>query len=241
MKHIFLLFCLFFLLCKFKAFGSMDLDSITGIYKCGNENLYLNLNTSSFCLKRSLPKFQDVGIPICYDTIAKGSFKMKTKNLFILFNDKNFMKTDFNIEQENKLSDDSIYFQIIIPKDDAFSSNRFRYYLNGFSGAFYINSEKSFIKIPKRKGIKYGTTTTSLNFLIRDLLPQDCSEEEKCYQRICFRIFNDFLIDGKSNFFTIMLPNFTECYVERMDVDGDFIFFDGKSIFWRGKEYKKIS
>jgi hypothetical protein len=143
------------------------------------------------------------------------------------------------LSKKKKLSDDSIYFQIILPKDDAFSANRFRYYLNGFAGMIYIKSDSSFIKVPKQKGLKFEST--NLNFLIQDLSPKNCIEEQKCYQRIYFRIFNNIAINNNSNYFTITLPDFNECYVERMDVENDFVYFDGmNNIFWHGKVYKKM-
>jgi hypothetical protein len=243
LKILFAFFATFTLFTNSKASWSIlfpSTDSISGVYKFGNEFFYLNINSKSFYIKRAnVTKFQDVVIPVCYDTIAKGNFKILTKNVISLSNDKNFHKISFDFKQEKKLSDDSIYFQIILPKDDAFSVNRFRYYLNGFAGTIYIKSDSSFIKVPKQKGLKFEST--NLNFLIQDLSPKNCFEEQKCYQRIYFRIFNNIAINNNSNYFTITLPDFNECYVERMDVENDFVYFDGKnSIFWHGKEYKRL-
>ncbi|MEO8415637.1 MAG: hypothetical protein ABI472_18385 [Ginsengibacter sp.] len=243
LKILFTFFATFTLFANSKANGSIlfpSRDSINGVFKFGNEFFYLNINSKSFYLKRAnVTKFQDVVIPVCYDTIAKGNFKILTKNVISLCNDKNFHKISFDFKQEKKLSDDSIYFQVILPIDDAFSANRFRYHLNGFAGMIYIKSESSFNKVPKQKGVKYESTV--LNFLIQDLTPENCIEEEKCYQRIYFRIFYNLTINNNSNYFTITLPDFNECYVERMDVENDFVFFDGKnSIFWHGNEYKRL-
>jgi hypothetical protein len=243
LKILFTFFATFTLLANSNANGSIVLpssDSISGVYKFGNEFFYLNIHSKSFYIKRgNVTKVQDAVIPVCYDTIAKGNFKILTKNLISLSNDKNFHKISFNLTQEKKLSDDSIYFQIVLPKDDAFSANRFRYYLNGFAGMIYIKSDSPFIKVTKQKGLKFKST--NLNFLIQDLSPKNCIEEEKCYQRIYFRIFNNLPVNNNSNYFTITLPGFNECYVERMDVENDFVFFNEKnSIFWHGKEYKKV-
>jgi hypothetical protein len=75
---------------------------------------------------------------------------------------------------------------------------------------------------------------------IKDNYP-NCEIGKKSYQRIYFNVFENLNKRLSSNYFTITLLNFNECFVERMDLDNDLIYFNSKnSILWRGKEYKKV-
>ena len=213
-----------------------SLKGIGGIYKAGKETLYIN-SKNGFYLMRAMPKLQDVAIPLCYDTIAKGIFQKISNNVFKLTNDKAFQRVYFSYNQKKAFSEDTIYVQILLPKDDAFIPGRFNYLLRfGCSGSF--NSNENLIKIPKNK--IFDCEHNSLGLVIQDLNPY-CNEEQKCYQRIYFRIFDLLSINHSSNFFTVVLHNFNECYVERMDVENDIIYFDDKNCLqWRGKEFKKV-
>ena len=216
------------------------IKNINGAYKSGIETLHFNSKNKSFFLIRNLPKLQDVAIPICYDTIATGNFKPINRTTFSLFNDQNFFKAHYNFRQEKNLSEDTIYIKILLPQDDAFFSDRFRYLFNFGCMVRAVKSDSTFIKIPK--SVMKNCESTFLSFLVQDLYPQWCIEEEKCYQRIYFRIFNLLRVNNKENYFTITLWNFNECFVERMDVENDIIYFDGKNnIHWRGKNFKKVN
>jgi hypothetical protein len=213
------------------------LKNISGVYKCAGETLSVNGRTNTFFLKRPLSKLEDVVTPICYDTLAKGNFKVLTNNTIVLSNDRNFFKLYFDFKHEKNLSQDTLYIHVLLPEDDAFFSNRFRYLINFGFLMRQLKSDSTFIKIPKAM-IPY-CQSPSLSFLIQDLYPQ-CIEEGKCYQRIYFRVFNSLDFKNGENYFTITLKNFNECFVEKMDVENDIIYFDGKDdILWRGKNYKR--
>ncbi len=100
------------------------------------------------------------------------------------------------------------------------------------------NITKDIFALPKKKVSLSATYDFSL--IIKDAYPATCWAGHKCFQRIYFKVFNKFEFDRVSNFFTITLYNFDECFVERMDVDNDFILVDGGEIRWRGKVYKRI-
>jgi hypothetical protein len=210
---------------------------ISGIYKAGLEILSMDSKSNIFTLRRTKTKFQDVSIPICYDTIAKGSFQFINNGVYQLNNDSNFHKVYFKFNQETRLSEDTCYFEMILPDEDAFVLGRFNYMFRfGCSGSY--NSRERIIKIPKSK--IFDCENNSLGLVIQDLFPY-CNEDQRCSQRIYFRIFDLLSIDRHSNYFTTTLDNFNECYVEKVDVSNEYIFFNGHSIFWRGKEYKKIN
>jgi hypothetical protein len=214
------------------------LNNIDGSFKCGVETICFNSKKNTFYLIRSSPKVQDAVIPLCYDTIAKGGFRVISSDVITLISDKNFRKIKFDVRQEKKLSGDSLYFKIVLPHDDAFFPGRFRYFITTSCQIGSGKSDSTFIAIPKSSNY---CQSRFLNLLVQDLSPIWCIEEEKCYQRAFFRIFSSWEFDEQNNYFTITLSNFDECFVERMDVDKDLIYFNGKgSVLWRGKEYKKV-
>lgn len=213
--------------------------TIDGIYVYAGEYLHVSQKNKKFFLIRNQPKAQDVVIPICYDTIAKGHIKEVCSNVFSLFNDNNFSKVQFDIKQMNRFSEDTLYIMIELPQDDAFFPNRFRCLFSFSCIVSVVKADSLFIKVP-RNVMTECESTFSLSLLMQDLYPQWCIEEEKCYQRIYFRIFDLVRINNRDNCLVISLKNFDECFVERIDVKNELIYFDGNnSILWRGKEYRR--
>lgn len=245
MKKIILLIFAWLLVFKLYASDTTIVNTpnkISGAYKCGDETIHFNSKGNTFCLKRLLPKIiNDAIVPFCYDTIAAGNFKVINNNVIALFNNNNYNKVYYSVKQEKKLSEDTIYFKIVLPNDDAFFARRFRYCFY-FDVPFYqIKSDSAFIPIPKNVISNQYSQMFILSLLIKDLNPLGRVEEAKCYQRTSFNIFKSVEYNLGYNYFTINLLNFTECFVERMDVDNDLVYFNGKnSILWRGREFKKI-
>ena len=245
MKKKYLLVFIWLLVFKLYASDTTIINTpnnIGGAYKCGDETIYFNSKENTFYLKRFLPKIiNDAIVPFCYDTIAEGNFKVINNNVIALFNNKNFHKVYYSIKQEKKLSEDTIYFKIILPNDDAFFARRFRYSFYFDVPLYQKTSDSAFVLIPKNVITNQYSQTFLLGLLIKDLNPLGRVEEAKSHQRTSFNIFNSVEYNLSHNYFTITLLNFNECFVERMDVDNDLIYFNGKnSILWRGKEYKKV-
>ena len=209
-----------------------------GVYQSGNEQLHIKPD-NTFYLNRTAPKYHnDVVMPICYDTIAKGNWVSAKEDVLRLTNDSDFEKIDFDIKQEKKFSNDSIYVQILLPHDDAFFEGRFEYELYFLYGTGTYEINKNMFALPKKK--VSASAANNFSLIIKDEYPATCWPGQKCYQRIFFKVFDNFEFDHISNYFTITLDNFNECFVERMDVGNDFILIDGNDIYWRGNIYKRI-
>lgn len=246
MKRIFLL--VFTWLSVYKLYASDTTivpfsNKIGGAYKCGDETIYFDLRGNSFYLKRFLPKIiNDAIVPFCYDTIAKGNFKVINRNVIALFNKKNFNKVAYSVKQEKKLSEDTIYFNIVLPNDDAFFARRFRYVFYFDAPSYQITFDSTFVPIAKNKISNQYSQTFLLSLFIKDLNPLGSVEQSKSYQRTTFNIFKSVEYNLSYNYFTITLLNFNECFVERMDVDNELIYFNGRnSVLWRGREFKKVN
>lgn len=245
MKNIFLLAFIWLSVLNLYASDTTIVNTankISGAYKCGDETIYFDSRGNTFYLKRFLPKIiNDAIVPFCYDTIAQGNFKVINNSVITLFNNKNFHKVYYSIKQEIKLSEDTIYFKILLPNDDAFFARRFRYSFYFDVPLYQRTSDSAFVLVPKNVITNQYSQTFLLSLLIKDLNPLGRVEEARCYQRTSFNIFNSVEYNLNYNYFTITLLNFTECFVERIDLDNDLIYFNGKnSILWRGKEYKRV-
>ena len=213
-------------------------NELAGVYRSGDELFYIRPD-HTFALKRTAPKYQnDVVLPICYDTIAKGSWVAVKAGVLKLDNDSNFERIYFTVRQEKRLSDDSVYVKIAVPRDDAFFEGRFEYELYFLYGIGSYAISKDFFVLPRNKVSPSAAYNFSLR--IKDAYPATCGAGHKCYQRIFFEVFKDFDFDHRSNYFTISLDNFNECFVERMDMSNEILLVDGGNIQWRGKVYKKI-
>jgi hypothetical protein len=218
---------------------SLGYKQIIGQYNCCNPIESLNLfDDSSFHLLTTGPdsRIFDAVIPFC-DTIAIGKWQFINENLLKLINSINFATIPFTISQENKYSQDSIYIKINIPKDDAFFHGRFNYQIRfGFGGSSSTYAD-SIIAIPRKHII--STKDNTLSLIIQDLLP-NCWSDKKCYQRIYFKILDNWKLNTESyNSFRITIDQFTQCYVEKMDVNNELLYLINDIIYWRGNRYIK--
>ena len=240
MKNYVILIGLFFIFSKASCTDSTNLkreNKVIGVYKSNNERELLFIDQGNrFYDKRLKSRNQDVIVPEC-DTLAKGSWKFISNGIVKLSNDSNFQKINFNIREEKKDSNDTIYIKVLMPIEDGFFEGRFAYNIHfecGSSSNFQSN--KNLIMIPRNK--IYDCKNNRFSFLIQDLSP-DCLIGKKCYQRIFFNVFDDYKFKHDSNYFTITLNDFNQCFVEAMDVDDEFLFIDNNSIYWKGNVYKK--
>lgn len=190
-----------------------------------------------FFIKRA-KQHNDAIVPECTDTIAKGKWELFRKDFMLLKNSFDYNQILFDIKQVKNFSDDSVYIKIELPIDNAFFKGRFEFDFFFFNGIGNFQSTSDYIVLPKDK-VTRGTIC-DFSLTIKDGYPY-CDAGKKCYQRIYFNVFESLRKEISLNCFVITLPNFTECFVERMDIDNDLIYFKGKNgIFWRGKEYKKV-
>ncbi len=225
--------------CRFcnaqKTFNS-NKEIIIGVYQMGREVLHLMPN-NLFYLKKA-NQLNDAIIPECTDTIAKGEWRLFKKDFLLLTNSLDYNQVPFDIKQIKNFSDDSVYIKIELPIDDAFFKGRFEFDFFFFNGIGNYQSTSDYIVLPKDKVTR--DTTCDFSLSIKDEYP-NCDAGKKCYQRIYFNVFESLRKKIFLNYFVITLPSFNECFVERMDVDNDLIYFNSKnSILWRGKEYKRV-
>jgi len=210
-----------------------------GQYKSNNGVQFFIKKDSSFYMLKEHNKAFDAVIPGC-DTISKGTWHFFSESVLKLSNDKAFQKVRFNISEENRSSGDSIYLKIELPKDDAFFNGRFKYQITVMGKIDFLNSTSPIIILPKKKVFDNGNLYYHLGVTIQDLSPLNCKLNGRCYQRIYFNIFEDYKLSTKSNYFTIKLTDFNDCYVERADVDNQLLFIDNNKIHWQDIDFVRV-
>lgn len=226
-------FCFVFLSCVSQKIGDNTLNMVGHYQKIkGNELLILNGNKSFFCLRNYIQK-SDVVSPLC-DTLAIGAWNQR-KTFITLKNSNDFNKIQYSILESELNSKDSIYFKIVFPQEDALDYNIFKFAIvtSPMYGQYNESSKPEFAIA--RKG-----DVMAFNFSIKNIAP-NCDFGTKCYQRIYFNVFEGYRPErSSSNFFTITVKNFNQCFYGAMDVDGEVVGIEGDSLFWRGNIYKKI-
>ena len=198
----------------------------------GKELLILHNDGTFLCLRNHIQK-SDVVIPLC-DTLAQG-FWRRHAGFINLKNRSGFNQVDYSIKESESGSKDSFYFQILLPAEDALNYRNFIFSIATSPG--YRRYDQA--GTPEFAIAKKGENT-AFTFTIRDIAP-NTNPGEKTYQRIYFRVFEDYRPKSSAaNFFTITMKNFDQCFYEAMDVDGEIIGIDKNSLFWRGNVYEKI-
>jgi hypothetical protein len=246
MKRISILFLLFFLssLYYLRTYSQTtarhyNLKSFVGQYKSSDGSQFIIRKDGSFFILKGHNKFFDAAIAGC-DTISKGYWHFFSESAIKLANDKNFRTVKFTELEENKFSKDSIYLKIELPKDDAFFDGRFKYQIIIMGRIDFLESTKSMIAIPKKKVFENGDLYYHLGLMIQDLSPLNCKLNGKCYQRIYFNIIDDYGLNTKSNYFTIRLTDFNNCYVECADVDNQLVFITDSRIHWQDIDFTRV-
>ncbi len=227
-------FCLVFLSCVSQKVKNSSHLKMAGQYQKikGNELLILNDNNTFICLRNYLQK-SDAIVPLC-DTLATGVWNQR-KTFITLKNSNSFNKIDYSILESELNSKDSVYFKIILPQEDALDYNIFKFSVvtSPMYGQYNESSKPEFAIAKKGESLTFNLT-------IKNIAP-NCDFGIKCYQRIYFNVFEGYKPqNSSSNFFTITVKNFNQCFYEAMDVDGEVMGIEDDSLFWRGSVYKKI-
>lgn len=239
--HIFFLF-LFSSLISVSLYAQTKNEKLTvplGEYRASNGVKFFVKADGSFYILKGRNKAFDAVLPGC-DTIAKGMWNIFSKSILRLSNDSSFRRTRFNVMQEARLSKDSIYIVIDLPKDETFSDGRFRYQVTLMPKIDFLESTNHIIIIPKKKLYENDNLYYHLGLTIQDLAPLNCKLNGKCYQRIFFTIFDDYRLSTKWNYFTVKLPSFNDCYVEQADVDNQLVFVSDNKVYWQDVEFSKV-
>jgi hypothetical protein len=219
---------------------------LNGIYRSkevylfsGGENICFDGKNGTFCLKRFPSGGEDVHLPICYDTVAKGKYRFLSSEVAQLSNDIEFLRPKVYVRKDAGFSKDTVYIHIELPKDVNFDSHRFRYHLRWLTMWWSSTMiDTPLFKIPKSQILKYSNSAFCIS--MQDLSTSSFFGPGICYQRSLFDILDDYPVDSNKNLYVVSMPEFTNCFIQRMHVENELIYVEGSDkIIWRGREYIK--
>jgi len=229
------------LLCLSSCFSQKAKQSIAGVehiagrYLKSNNNETLVLNPdSTFIYLRNHIQRSDAIISLC-DTLARGFWSQK-KGYITLKNIGRFNEIAYSIIESESKPNDSIYFKIVLPEEDALNYKNFKFSIipSPLRGQFNESNNPEF-------AISSSSWGNTFSFVIQNIAP-NCDFGKKSYQRIYFNVFERYKPkNSNSNFFIITVKSFNQCFYEAMDIDGETIGIELSGLFWAGSVYKKIS
>ena len=140
----------------------------------------------------------------------------------------------YEINKEKKLSQDSLYIEVVFPTD--FHPVKLDFTFNHNNNKS-ITTDKTYIVVPKSKYLwDKRTATNQISFSLN----ADVSGTELYKSRILFKIFEDYIDTEKFNFLTINLLNFDRCFFEFEPYNHELIYIkDRNQIFWEGGIWKR--
>lgn len=224
----------------------MSIDEIAGTYKLkdGNkmyqalseknyEKIVLNKD-NTYLLYHAQANFSPA-IEQC-DLASKGKWASISNDVIDLVSEDYYLEQDgfkYELKQENKLSQDSLYFNVEFPND--YHPVNLTY---DFNYGEYYTTDKLHISLPKDK---YLRLEPSIENLISFSLDSNVSGTKTYRSRIMFKIFSEKINTHQNNYFTIKLPYFDQCFFEFEPYDHSFMYIKNKNTLqWQGEEWIKV-
>lgn len=243
MKNIFQILSIIILSsCATSSVGQTK-DEVAGTYKLKNGNkIYQALSDknydkivlnkdNTYLLYHAEANFSPV-IEQC-DLASKGKWTKISNDVIDLVSEDYIIKQDgfkYELKQENKLSQDSIYFHVEFPTE--FRPVNMTFY---FNDSHRYTTDKLHISFPKDKYLRSDPLIeNSIDFS----LDANVSGTKTYKGRILFNIFNDTFDTHKNNYFTIKLPYFDQCFFEFEPYEHSYIHIkDKNTLQWQGVEW----
>jgi hypothetical protein len=171
------------------------------------------------------------------DYASKGKWSVIAENVIEITSDNYYMEQKgfkYEINKEKKLSQDSLYIEVVFPTD--FHPVKLDFTFNHNNNKS-ITTDKTYIVVPKSKYLwDKRTATNQISFSLN----ADVSGTELYKSRILFKIFEDYIDTEKFNFLTINLLNFDRCFFEFEPYNHELIYIkDRNQIFWEGGIWKR--
>ncbi len=172
------------------------------------------------------------------DYASKGRWSVMAANVIEITSEDNYSRQkgfEYDIKKENKLSQDSLYIQVVFPTDFHPVELDFTFNHNNSKS---ITTNKTYIVLPKSKHLwARRTATNQISFNLN----ADVSGTELYKSRILFKIFEELIDTEKFNFLTISLLNFDRCFFEFEPYNQELILIkDENRLQWQGEVWKKL-
>lgn len=234
---------LFILVVAFQLVGcistkgqKLKVQDMSGVYEREESSEKLELKSDrTYILWNAEITFTPV-IEQC-DYVSKGKWSVVADNVIEITSEDYYTEQngyEYNIKKDNRLSQDSLYIQVVFPTD--FHPVKLDFTFN-HNNTKSIITDKTYIVLPKSKHLwDRRTATNQINFSLN----ADVSGTELYKSRILFKIFEESIDTEEFNFLTIGLPNFDRCFFEFEPYNQELIYIKSKNqILWQGDVWKK--
>lgn len=166
------------------------------------------------------------------DYASKGKWSVIADNLIEITSENYYLKQpgfNYDIKKENKLSQDSLYIQVVFPTDFHFVNLEFTF---NYDNSKSITTDKTYIVLPKSEYL--SGDANFIEFVLN-------SKPDIYYNnRRLFRILYELIDTKEYNYLTITLPNFDRCFFEFEPYYHELIYLKNSSkILWQGDIWKK--
>ena len=248
MRKLYLMLILSFLLisCSSTKGQKGQNEDLTGTYILKSDKLYQALsdkNYSSLEIRKDgtyvLNKAEQSFTPVLEqcDYASKGKWSVVAENVIENTSENYEAKQkgyEYDIKKEKKLSQDSLYIQVVFPND--FQPVKLNFTFNHNNNKS-ITTDKTNIVLPKSKYLEdKRTATNQISFSVN----ANVSGTELYKSRILFKIFEESIDTEKFNSLIISLPNFDRCFFEFEPYNQELIYVKAKNkILWQGDVWDK--
>ncbi|MBE8714250.1 hypothetical protein [Sphingobacterium hungaricum] len=162
---------------------------------------------------------------------SKGRWSVVAGNLIEITSEDHYEKQqgfEYDLKNENKLSQDSLYIQVVFPTD--FHPVHLNFTFN-HNNSKSIKTDKTYIVLSKSQYLRSAANQVAFS-LSANFFGAPLSKS-----RTTFNIFFEELIDTKvNNYLTITLPNFDRCFFEFEPYNGEFIYVkNSNQLVWQGE------
>ncbi len=167
---------------------------------------------------------------------SNGKWSIVSNDVIELTSEDKYIKQkgfDYDIKKGSKLSQDSLYIQVIFPADFEPKVKLSFYFNNNVSKS--IETEGRLITIPKSKYL-WAKSPNSINrnhiaFSVNAII----SGITLYKGRVLFKIFEEDIDTERSNYLIITLPNFDRCFFEFEPLNQELIYIKNNNLlFWQG-------
>lgn len=171
------------------------------------------------------------------DYASKGKWSVVADNVIEITSEDYYSEQQgfkYDMKNENKLSQDSLYIQVVFPTD--FHPVNLNFTFN-HKNSKSITTDKTYIVLPKSEYLwNRRTATNQISFSLN----ANVAGTEIYKSRILFKIFEDSIDTEKYNYLTITLPNFDRCFFEFEPYYQELVFLkNSNQILWQGAIWKK--
>lgn len=241
MKKVYIIIVLAFIQsCTAQKTKSDLVKNLVGVYKNKDTGKKLELHQDgSFVLYNAPVEFTPV-IEQC-EYSSKGKWSQLSADVFEITSEDYYLQQNgfkYDLKKENKFSQDSLYINVKFPND--FHPVKLNFYFNSDNNKS-IHTESTVIKLLKSKHLFPKSTYSVNRNHIKFSLDVNVSGTNLYKGRILFNIFEEDIDTEKTNYLTIILPNFDQCFYEFEPYKQENIFIkESGELLWQGYIWKKL-